>query len=203
MFFFFFFTVRKGIVYGKVRVGDVAIAPVLISITRWKMHENAMDRVRGRDTQRVAGVFVWVSGSIGGVVEWNAGSLVSEEGVSHFLSEMSCGEVVAGSLLFPGRAFEFSSPSVFFLLSPPLFWRVLLRFGHFATGRRLRTMNHWNYGWTPSDKWKLCVMSNYATLSKKCKPHYPVVGDASWNVARDPQCTCHALNLSACPTCVS
>lgn len=69
MFFFFFFTVRKGIVYGKVRVGDVAIAPVLISITRLKMHENAMDRVRGRDTQRVAGVFVWVSGSIGGVVE--------------------------------------------------------------------------------------------------------------------------------------
>lgn len=44
------------------------------------------------------------------------GSLVSAEGVSHFLSEMSCGEVVAGSL--PGRAFEFSSPWIF--LSPPL-----------------------------------------------------------------------------------
>lgn len=47
------------------------------------------------------------------------GSLLSA-GVSHFLSEMSCGEVVAGSLLFPGRAFEFSSPLDFFFVSTPL-----------------------------------------------------------------------------------
>lgn len=33
--------------------------------------------------------------------------------MSHFLSEMSCGKVVAGSLLFPGRAFEFSSLDFF------------------------------------------------------------------------------------------
>lgn len=39
--------------------------------------------------------------------------------MSHFLSEMSCGEVVAGSLLFPGRAFEFSSFG-FFSVSTPL-----------------------------------------------------------------------------------
>lgn len=38
--------------------------------------------------------------------------------MSHFLSEMSCGEVVAGSLPFPGRAFEFSSLHLF--PSPPL-----------------------------------------------------------------------------------
>lgn len=43
-----------------------------------------------------------------------------KEGVSHFLSEMSCGEVVAGSLLVPGRAFEFSFLRLF-PLSPPLF----------------------------------------------------------------------------------
>lgn len=72
-----------------------------------------MDRARGRDTQRVAVLFVRVSGVDWRPGEWNAGSLVSGEGVSHFLSEMSCGEVVAGSLLFPGRAFEFSSPSFF------------------------------------------------------------------------------------------
>lgn len=32
------------------------------------------------------------------------------------LSEMSCGEIVAGSSLFPGRAFEFSSLVFFFFL---------------------------------------------------------------------------------------
>lgn len=48
--------------------------------------------------------------------EGGGGSLVSAEGVSHFLSEMSCGEVVAGSL--PGRAFEFSSPWIFFVSTP-------------------------------------------------------------------------------------
>lgn len=43
---------------------------------------------------------------------------VGEEGVSHFICEMSCGEVVAGSPLFPGRAFEFSFLP--FSPSPPL-----------------------------------------------------------------------------------
>ncbi len=47
--------------------------------------------------------------------------------MSHFLSEMSCGEVVAGSLLFPGRAFEFSSLRFFFFLHPLLSVNVALR----------------------------------------------------------------------------
>lgn len=63
--------------------------------------------------------------------------------MSHFLSEMSCGEVVAGSLIFPGRAFEFSSPWIFFLpLSPPLFMLLLHPpFAFFATRWRHRTGN--------------------------------------------------------------
>jgi len=46
------------------------------------------------------------------------------ERMSHFSFPMTCGEVVAGSRLFPGRAFEFLFPRIVVLL-PPLPPRVV------------------------------------------------------------------------------
>lgn len=92
---------------------------MLISL-RIKTHGKAADRVRGCDPQRAAVPWIRFRGADRGVIEWKCGLAAAGEGVSHFLSEMSCGEVVAGSLLFPGRAFEFSSPGFFFLVSTPL-----------------------------------------------------------------------------------
>lgn len=149
-----------------------------------------MDRARGRDTQRVAVLFVRVSGVDWRPGEWNAGSLVSGEGVSHFLSEMSCGEVVAGSLLFPGRAFEFSSPSFF---SPPVSTPLL------AGPAALRPFCHWAATQDNESlklRRKLGVISSHSILSNAVialTPHHPV----------DPQCTCHAQHLSVIRVCLN
>lgn len=72
------------------------------------MRENATDRLRGCDPAADGRAAFWFAGRDDAASSQLRPTGVGEEGVSHFICEMSCGEVVAGSPLFPGRAFEFS-----------------------------------------------------------------------------------------------
>lgn len=101
------------------------------------MRENATNRLRGCDPAADGRAAFSLAGRNRAALDElrPAGSV--EAGLSHFLSEMSCGEVVARTVLFPGRVFEFSSLT-FIPVSTPL--RVL-HCGRFATWWRQKTVN--------------------------------------------------------------
>lgn len=92
---------KDGIVYGKA-------AQELAMSQSFKMRENATARLRGCDPAADGRDAFCFAGRDDAAVSQLRPAGVGEEGVSHFICEMSCGEVVAGSPLFPGRAFEFS-----------------------------------------------------------------------------------------------
>lgn len=112
-----------------------------------------MNRVRGWDIGYEArmGLLFSQFGKIGdsAALKWNATRRCWRGDCRIFLSEMSCGEVVAGCLLFPGRAFEFPFLRFFFACLHPFFCPHLLHFGHVATGWRQRTVQWYN---TPPKK---------------------------------------------------
>lgn len=81
------------------------------------MREKATARLRGCDPAAGGCGALALAGNHAASTEPRPAGSVGED-VSHFLSEMSCGEVVAGSPRFPGRAFESSFLHLF--PSPPL-----------------------------------------------------------------------------------
>ncbi len=111
---------RNSLREGRSGVADVAIAQC------WSRSAYTFGNARKGDgsrpwvwyTARGCGYFCGLNSGL--LNEMRAGCCWRKE-CRIFLSEMSCGEVVAGSLLFPGRAFEFSSPGFFFSVSTPLF----------------------------------------------------------------------------------
>lgn len=116
------FSGKDGIVYGKA-------AQELAMSQSFKMRENATARLRGCDPAADGRDAFCFAGQDDAAVSQLRPAGVGEEGVSHFICEMSCGEVVAGSPLFPGRAFEFS----FLPFSPVSTPRPRLHCGNVAT----------------------------------------------------------------------